>query len=178
MKLYTHKDLKCGFVILCPDHAVKLLESTANSIKNRYSGVPFVCATDETANTQDLKEMRLICPTYKGKGTFSSLINTGMKHAPADWNFIVCAGVTIRSKLDQKFSFFVSSEKDILFPIAENKTYFVDGTLNGIFMHKKTFKEVGDWDEHKDLCMVKTFWALEAIDKGCVFKAIANSKIC
>lgn len=178
MKLYTHKDLKCGFVILCPDHAVKLLQSTANSIKNRYAGVPFICATDDTANAQDLKEMKQICPTYKAKGTFSSLINTGMRHAPADWNFLVCAGATIRSGLDRKFAFFVEDEKDILFPIAENKPYFVDGTLNGIFIHKKTFKEVGEWGEDNDLAWVKTLWALNAIDKGCKFKAIANSKIC
>lgn len=165
-------------MILCPDHAVKLLQSTANSIKNRYVGFPFICATDDTANTQDLKEMKEICPAYKGKGTFSSLINIGMKNAPAEWNFLVCAGATIRSGLDRKFSLFVENEKDILFPIAENKPYFVDGTLNGIFIHKKTFKEIGNWDEDGDLAWVKTLWALAAIDKGCKFKAIANSKIC
>lgn len=178
MKLYTHKDLNCGFVILCPDHAVKLLQSTANSLKSRYVGVPFICVTDDTANAQDMKEMKQICPTFKGKGTFSSLINIGMKHAPADWNFLVCAGATVRAGLDRKFAFFVESEKDILFPIAENKAYFVDGTLNGIFVHKKTFKEIGNWDEDGDLAMVKTLWALSAIDIGCKFKAIANSKIC
>lgn len=101
-----------------------------------------------------------------------------MRHAPADWNFLVCAGATIRSGLDRKFAFFVEDEKDILFPIAENKPYFVDGTLNGIFIHKKTFKEVGEWGEDNDLAWVKTLWALNAIDKGCKFKAIANSKIC
>jgi len=165
-------------VILCHDHAVKLLQSTANSLKNRYPGVPFICATDNTANTQDIKEMKQICPTFKGKGTFSSLINIGMKHAPADWNFIVCAGVTVRSGLDRKFSFFVESEKDILFPIVDKKAHFVDGTLNGIFIHKNTFKEIGNWDEVDDLSLVKTAWALEAIDKGCKFKSIANSRIC
>lgn len=165
-------------MILCPDHAVKLLQSTANSLKNRYVGVPFVCVTDDTANAQDIKEMKQICPTYKGKGTFSSLINVGMNHAPAEWNFLVCAGATVRSGLDRKFAFFIDSEKDILFPIAENKAHFVDGTLNGIFMNKKTFKEVGNWNEKGDLALVKTLWALDAIDKGCKFKAIANSKIC
>lgn len=176
--MYSRKELRCGFVILCPDHAVALLQSTANSIKNRYPGVPFVCAADNTANAQDIKEMKSICPTFKGKDTFSSLINVGMFHAPADWNFIVCAGSTIRSGLDHKFSFFVDNEKDILFPIAENKYNFVDGTINGIFMRKDTFKEVGNWDEKGELDWIKTTWALNAIGKGCRFKAIANSKIC
>lgn len=165
-------------MILCPDHAVKLLQSTANSLKNRYPGIPFICVTDETANTQDIKEMKEICPTFKGKGTFSSLINLGMKQAPADWNFLVCAGATVRSGLTRKFSYFVESEKDILFPIAEKNANFVDGSLNGIFIHKKTFKEIGKWDEDANLALVKTIWALAAIDKGCKFKAIANSKIC
>lgn len=178
MKLYTHKSLNYGFVILCPDHAVNLLESTANSIKSRYPGISYICATDDTANAQDLKEMKQICPTFKGRGTFSSLINTGMKHTPADWTFLVCAGVTVRAKLDLRFSYFINSEKDICFPIAENKYNFVDGTLNGIFVHKNTFKEIGDWKEFDNLEWVKTLWALSAIDKGCKFKAIAGCKIC
>lgn len=178
MKLYTYKDLKYGFLILCPDHEIKHLESTVNSIKSRYPGVPYICAADNTANLQDVAEMKLICPTFKGKSTFSSLINIGMKNAPVEWIFILCAGVTVRPKLNHKFSYFIESEKDILFPISDNKPYFVDGTLNGIFMHKNTFKEIGNWPENENLTWVKTMWSLEAIAKGCQFKAIANTKIC
>lgn len=178
MKLYSHKDLNFGFIILCSDRAVNLLQSTANSIKNRYPGIPFICAADDTANAQSFKEMKVICPTYKGKKTFSSLINVGMKHAPADWNLLVCAGACVRSGLDKKFSYFIESEKDILFPIAQNKPYFVDGTLNGIFIHKKTFQEIGNWSEEGEFSEIKTLWALKAADCGCKFKAIAHSKIC
>lgn len=176
--MYTHKPLQCGFVILCPEHAVGLLKTTSNSIRCRYPNTPMLCATDDTATVEDIKEMKLICPTYKGRSTFSSLINVGMKHAEAEWNFIVCAGATVRSKMDHRFSFFIENEKDVLFPIAENKTSFVDATLNGLFINKKTWNEVGEMANVGPFETIKLMWALEAIDKGVKFKAIAGSKIC
>lgn len=178
MKMYSHKSLKCGFVILCPEHTIGLLKTTANSIKVRYPELPLIFATDDTATAADMKEMKEICPTYKGKATFSSLINVGMRHAPAEWNFIVCAGATLRWKMDERFAYFVDSEKDILFPIAENKTNFVDATLNGLFINKKTWKEVGEMADVGTFEAIKLMWAIEAIDKGVKFKAIAGSKIC
>lgn len=176
--MYQHKDLKCGFVILCPEHTVGLLKSTANCIKTRYPNLPVICATDDTATAADMKEMKDICPSYKGKSTFSSLINVGMRHAPADWNFIVCAGATVRYKMDERFSYFVDSDKDILFPIADGKTNFVDATLNGLFINKKTWKEVGEMESVGPFETVKLMWALTAIEKGVKFKAIAGAKIC
>lgn len=178
MRLYQFKELKFGFVILCPEHTVLLLQQTAKSIANRYPTIPYVCVTDDTASKEDLEEMKKVCPTYKARGTYSSLINVGMKHAPAEWNFLVCAGSTMRGNMDQKFSLFVENEKDILYPIAERKCNFVDGTINGIFLNKKTFKQVGDMDENCRWEICKTFWAAEAVELGCRFKAVANSKIC
>jgi hypothetical protein len=165
-------------VILCQNHEISLLKTTANSIRSRYPGYSFICCADESANEEDLKKMNEICPTYIAGNTFSSLINQGMKKTPALWNFILCAGVTMRSKLDYKFFKFIKNDKDILFPISNNIPYFVDGTLNGIFVNKNTFKEIGNWINHENLEWVKTLWATEAIRKGCTFKAIANSKIC
>ena len=178
MKIYNHKDLNCGFVILCTEHAVNLLKSTVNSIKSRYPGIPMICAVDNTATTDDLKDMKSFCPTYKGKNTFSSLINVGMRHAPAEWNFIVMAGVTVRWKMDQKFSFFIENEKDILFPIVDGKTNFVDATLNGLFINKKTWYEVGEMDEKGEFEYIKANWGYRAIKNGTTFKAIAGSRMC
>ena len=178
MKLYSHKDLNCGFVILCPEHGVSLLKSSVNSIKSRYPNSTIVCATDNSATADELKEMKLLCPTYKGKNTYSSLINVGMRHATADWNFILMAGVTVRWKLDGKFSYFIESEKDVLFPIFDNKTNFIDATLNGLFINKNTWKEVGEMDEKGEFDHVKAFWAYRAIMCGVKFKAIAGTRMC
>jgi hypothetical protein len=178
MKLYVKKKLDYGFIILCHDNNIGLLKSTANSIKRRYEGVPYICITEKDAKTIDIKSMKDVCPTFKGKSTFSSLINSGMKNTKAEWNFIVFAGTTVRSRMDEKFFLFINSKKDVLFPIADNKTDFVSGTLNGLLLNKETFKEIGDIEENGSLDYVKTMWACEAIQKGCNFKAIANTKIC
>jgi hypothetical protein len=177
MKLYSKKIFDYGFIILCSERKINLLISTANSIKNRYKNIPFICVTDSGAKNIDLKEMRSICPTFKGKNTFSSLINVGVKNSKTDWNFIVFAGSTVRSKLNEKFSVFIEDDKDILFPIVDYKYDFVSGSLNGLFFHKKAMKEIGNINEEESLENVKTLWAAEAISKGYRFKAIANSSI-
>lgn len=176
--MYSHKNFKCGFVILCPEHTVGLLKCTVNSIKGRYPDLPMVCATDDSATAEDLKEMKAICPTYKGKNTFSSLINVGMRHSTADWSFLVIAGATVNKKMDERFPYFVESEKDILFPIVDRKVYFVDATLNGLFINKNTWREVGDMGNEGTFEEIKILWALKAIDKGVRFRAIVGSKIC
>jgi hypothetical protein len=178
LKLYQHKQLDCGFVILCPEHTVKLLQQTVGSIRSNYGDNPCICVTDETINAEDMAAMRRICPTFKGRSTFSSLINVGMKQAPAPWNFIVMAGSYIRPRLDQKFSLFLESEKDILYPIANGKYAFDEATINGLFMHKDTFKLVGDMANVGRWDVVKLMWAMDAIAKDVRFKAVANSKLC
>lgn len=178
LKLYQSKQLKFGFIILCPEHTIPLLKQTVNSIVNHYRQIPYVCVTDETASKEDLEEMKAICPTYKAGKTYSSLINLGMKKAPAEWNFLVCAGSTMRANMDRRFSCFVEGDGDILYPIAERKCNFVDGTINGLFLNKKMFKKVGDMAETCPWDICKTIWAAQAIDVGCRFKAIANCKIC
>jgi hypothetical protein len=178
LNLYTYKEINCGFTILCHDHNTKLVKSTINSLKVNYSGSPYNCVADDSVNTDDLKELKALCPTYKAKNTFSSLINVAMKNAPAEWNFLIIAGSWVRPKLHHKFSYFLESEKDIMFPIAEGKTNFVDATINGLFFHKKIFKEVGNLATENPLELCKLMWALDAIDKGYRFKAIAGCKIC
>jgi hypothetical protein len=178
MKLYAPKNLNFGFVILCPEHNVTLLQITAKSIKGRYPDSPIVCAVDESATKQDLDAIKQICSVAKGKQTFSSLINAGVAKIKSEWIFFVCAGAIVTSKIIQRFSLFVESEKDVLFPIANNKFYFPEATLNGLFLNKSFFKDIGPWEETGNLEFVKILWALKAIEKGCKFKSISNSKIC
>ena len=178
MNLYTPKQLKYSFIILCPNYSHSLLKTTVNSLKEFHSEVPFIAVTDSLATTDDLGEIKKICPVYKGKTTISSLLNVGMRHSSADWAFTVFAGTTVKDNIDKKFSFFVSSEKDILFPIANRKMNFVDGTLNGLFINRQFFKQVGDFDDDGELEHIKLLWADKAIGNGCRFKAIIGAKLC
>lgn len=176
--MYSYNEIDFGFLILCPERAINLLKTTTNSIKSNYPEVSFICATDLSANEDDLAQMNQICPTLRGKGTISSLINVGLENVVAEWNFIVFAGVNLRPNMGKRFSLFIENEKDILFPIVERKINFVDATLNGLFLHKNAIKEIGKMADLGTIEVVKLMWALSAIDKGYKFKAIANSKIC
>ena len=80
----------------------------------------------------------------------------------------------------------IENEKNILYPIITDydrqgnplKCYtdFDEATLNGLFIHQKTLKEVGDFTDNP-LKISKFFWMLEAADRGCTFKAILGAKV-
>ena len=57
--------------------------------------------------------------------------------------------------------------------------------MNGIFIHRKLFDEVGDFPSGEmqkagvsDIELAKLFWANDAIDKGAKFKAIVGMRVC
>ena len=47
-----------------------------------------------------------------------------------------------------------------------------------LLIDRKTFKEIGEFNEEGHLEMVKAEWAMSAIECGCKFKAILGSKMC
>lgn len=165
-------------MIISQDNSLSLLKTTVNSIKSRYEDQQYICVASGNATTDDVAAMKQICPTYKGKSTITSLINVGLRHAPTDWAFIIFAGSMIPQKLNDKFSFFINSEKDILFPVVQGKTNFIDGTWNGLLLNKKTFREVGEFDDSGELFQVKCEWAAKALENGCKFKGIIGIKVC
>lgn len=176
-KLYARKQLKCGFIVLCPEHNVRHAQCTARSIRARYDS-PFIFVTDSTVTKEEVRELENTAPTYVAGTTFSSLINLGFKHPPSDWNILVIAGTTVRPKLDEKFALFVEDEKDILFPVADGRWQFIEGTINGLMMHRETFQKAGDWDDNLPIETCKLLWAYEAARHGCRFKAVIGSKMC
>lgn len=171
------KKINFGFIVLNPESNPSLLKNTVNSIRGKYDA-PIISVTEKTAKEQQFKEMNDICPTCRGENTYTSLINAGMKYPPADWNFIVIAGTNIGHKIDNKYSMFIESEKDILFPIVDKKYEFVEATLNGLLLHKNCLNEVGKMAEIGPYEICKLMWALDAIDKGYKFKAILGAKLC
>jgi hypothetical protein len=164
-------------VILNPESNPSLLKSTVNSIRNKYR-VPIISVTEKSVKAQNFKEMNEICPTCKGKETYTSLINAGLDSPPAEWNFIVIAGTYIKHRIENKYSMFIENEKDILFPIVDKKYEFVESTINGLLIHKNCLKEVGKMSEIGSYEVCKLMWTLDAIEKGYKFKAILGAKLC
>lgn len=184
--MYQYKDLDLGFVILAPDRNPCRVRSTFNSIKNNY-GLPCVCAAGGDATAADMKELKDVCPTYKGKDTMESLINTGIKKGNKAWNILVLEGTWIQRNIDRKYSYYIEDEKDVLFPITTTRNKdgypvefyntFEKCTLNGIMIHQKTFKSIGNFTEEDEFSKSKFIWAMKAFGKGCKFKAILGVRI-
>lgn len=166
-KMYSHKPINVGFIILCPNCNIGQLTTTISSIKHSYPNSPYHCVLPEHCHPDDLKSH------VKGGKTITSLINAGMSPPPCDeWNFIIMAGNWVKKLLDKKYAYFMESEKDIFFPIVEKKMNFVDGTMNGILIHRKAFQDIGFFANNSPMEVCKLMWAIDAIDKGYQFKAI------
>jgi hypothetical protein len=185
---FKKKNLSFGFVIILPEYNPNLLNSTYRSIKNRYDDdVPIVCAVGKKTTPAELKDIKKLCPAHRGKETFTSLINVGMKKGHKEWNIVVVAGIIVRPKLNYRYGFWVEDENDVLYPIVV--TYnrdgypvkicneFYDATWNGLCMHHKTFKNIGDFSDNP-METSKKLWSLEAAKKGVQFKAILGLKMC
>jgi len=187
MTRFHRKKLSFGFVVLSPEHNIGRIQGTVRSIKNYYDNMPINCVVDKDTTTSELKEIKEICPTSKGKGTITSLLNVGIKKGHKEWNIIVIEGAIVRPKLGYRYGSWVEDEKDILFPIVVDynrdgmpiKIYndFQESTLNGMCIHQKTFKKIGNFTENP-LEISKRFWALDAISQGCKFKSILGTKMC
>ena len=187
MILHQYKKLNFGIGILCPEQNIGAIMCTVRSIKNNYPGVPFICVLPRSASPASVKEISNICSVYKGKDTITSLMNAAIRRGHKEWNLLVMEGVNVRSGVVQKYSLFIDQETDVLFPIVMDhnrkgepcniKNKFPDASLNGTFIHQKTFKAVGDFSDGESLVDSRLWWAVHAIEQGTKFKAILGTQM-
>ncbi len=175
---------KFGFLILCPDKNVNGLKNTIKSFDQVYTDCPRICLVGNNVTADELKKMNEVCETHKGGETITSLINLGMKKTKVDWNVIVFAGSWVRPIIYKEFQLFVKNDKDILYHVVDRKYNFCEASMNGIIINKNTFIEVGNFPTApmekanlNDIELIKLFWSMDAIAKGCTFKAILGMKI-
>lgn len=173
-----------GFVILSPDRNVAGLKNTLGSIRFYSYNRQAICIVDEDAPSSEVKEMKKMCDVYKGENTLTSLINAGMKKNKHEWAFIMFAGSRIPPSLEYKLDLWAKKDSDVVFPVVDRKWQFVEGSFNGVFINKKFFNSVGDFPTatmkkqgFNDFELAKMFWAVDALDKGCTFKAIVGMKV-
>jgi hypothetical protein len=174
-----------GFVILCPDRNLGGLKNTVASIKSFFPETSYLCTVGDDVQKGELAEFIGVCNTLVGGNTITSLMNVGMKHSDAEWNILVFAGSWLRVNLINKAKQFIKSDRDVLFPVVDWKTNFVDGSMNGIFLHRKMFEDAGEFPAGamqkagvSDMEMAKLFWAAQAIEKGAIFKGIVGMRVC
>jgi hypothetical protein len=173
-----------GYVILCPDRNVGGLRSTIGSINNYHPEAAMVCVVGDDTSDEEFAELNRYCRTIKSGGTITSLINCGMKETEGEWNALVFAGSWVRPNFRRKLDLFIRQETDILFPVVDWKTNFVDGSMNGLVMNKQMFATIGDWLPAAfdavgvpEMEVVKAQWAVKARLHGCLFKAIIGMRV-
>jgi len=111
----------------------------------------------------------------KGGNTVFSMINQGIKSSYCeDWNFVVVTQGWVRNRLDIKYSYFIDSDKDILFPIISKNVNFVDADVNGMLIKKASFLDIGDFSDAEES---KLFWTSEAMSRGYRFKGVVGARI-
>jgi len=168
-KLYKYKPIKIGFVILCQNCNFAHLKNTLNSINVYYP----------TAKTTLVVQDK--CEGYpkaiKGGDTLISMMNKGLKELSAEWNLIVYADGWIKDRLDIKYSYFIESNKDILYPISKSRStnYNFISHDKGMMIHKKAFADIGEFpDESTEISRLA--WAASALDKGYKFKGVVGGR--
>jgi len=170
------KHIELGFIIIVPENNPKLAEITASSLKFKYSGSPFIFVVTESISDMCYDDISKIGIVFRGGNTYSSLISLGMMHAPSEWNMIIISGTQMRSNAHQKYSCFIDSPKDILFPIVDRKANFIEGTLNGIMFNKFAYEELGNMpNEISDMQECKAIWGYKACNLGYKFKALVGA---
>ena len=174
-----------GFIILCPDRNPGGLKNSVGSIAFHSYQRESICVVGNDANDADIKMLGKHCPVVQGEETLTSLINKGMKANKHEWGFIIFSGSRIPAFLERKIDYFAKSEKEVLYPVLDQqRTDFISGSFNGVMIHSKLFKEIGDFPSFKarkdglnDFELAKTFWALDAITAGAKFKGIVGLRI-
>lgn len=176
--LYKYKHLKIGFVVLCPNLNIGHLRNTISSIDIYFPEAKTVVILPTHCTKEDLDNISKLKKTHKGGKTTASMINVGVGHALCnEWNFLLFSRGWIRNRLDIKYSYFVENEKDILFPIINRNLNFATSDINGLFIHKKSFQDIGDFPDMESLETSKLIWANTAIQKGYKFKGIVGAKV-
>ena len=169
----TPQDLDWGFIIISTDSNHINLENTVKSIRANYDNAPITCVYCKEIKDLKCQNITLV----SSKPNYAAMINSGMESTNNDWNIIFIAGTHVRKSIAKKYSMFIESENDVLFPNDLKRSNFIDGTINGLCLHKEFFKRVGNFNESSEkLEHSKAEWGFNAISYGVKFKAICNTK--
>lgn len=176
-----------NYIILSLDHNIGGLKNTIRSIKAYGNESTYMCVVNKEISKEQFDEIKEMCEVHKAGNTVISLINKGLEKTKIDWNVFVVEGSRTCKNLEKKYSFWMQSEKDVIFPLIVDydregyptKIYneFYNCTLNGLCINKKFFKQVGKLAE-MPIDISRQFWSIDATVLGANFKTILGIKVC
>lgn len=165
------KPFEYGFVVICHNTTTDKIKTTVRSIQFNYPNKQIICCLPKDGNVD------IDVPVIKGGNSFISILNNGMKKAPCKaWNFFIKADHWLSNHLEQRFLMFTENEKDIIFPIKNGKTSFIDFDLSCLLLHHTALKEIGAFHDTKHE-VARALWAATAIYKGYKFKTLLGTVI-
>lgn len=124
---------------------------------------------------KDYSQISDIKHLVKGGNTIFSMINQGVKSSYCEeWNLVIITQGWIKNGLDIKYSYFINSDKDILFPIISKSVNFVDADVNGMLIKKDSFLDIGDFPDAEGSKLV---WASEAMHRNYCFKGVVGARV-
>lgn len=177
MILYKPKPIDIAFIILSHDGDSDKVRTTYRSIRRNYD-CPVVAVMGDESHRDDVMKVEVFCRVFRGSKTITSLINAGMNNCPSPWGILAMSGAHVPKNFDSKFSIFLENENDIMFPVLDGRHGFLEATLNGLMISRTAWEKIGPMATQNSLEICKLFWALDAVETGCRFKAVVGAKIC
>jgi hypothetical protein len=177
-----------GFIIISPEPNVVRLRDTVRSIRMNFGeDSKIFCSVAQETKKPQIDEMKRVCPCSRGGNSITSLMNQGMSAMKGDgWRMFLMEGVRVPRGISGRYSRWIKSEKDVIFPITINHdregkplkimATFEESTLNGMLIHSGLFGEVGEFSENP-IVVSKSFWAIGAMCHGASFKGVLGVKI-
>lgn len=162
-----------GVIILCTSNQ-GTTKFTVNAIQQEFR-CPCIVVVHDKFQDDEVDELKQYCPVFFGGNSITSMINMGMRKLNSEWKMIVMSGSFPKYSTLKKYKLFIKSDKDILYSVLKRKYKFDEASLNGVFMHEKAIKEIGNFS-NQDLSLSKLIWASNALDKGYKFKAIIGGR--
>jgi len=167
---YCHQDLDMEVAILSTDGINKNIDITISSMSKFSKNYEYFVVMPKCLKNGEYKH-----PLIIAQDTITEMFNEGMKRLKKPWIYFVFAGSKMRKNIDSKLSAYITTKKDVLFPVVDRVWNFVDGSMNGIIISKDLIEETGHFISGNDLEFTKLEWADRAINKGAKFKGIVNS---
>lgn len=109
-----------------------------------------------------------------------------MEKGHKEWNLFVVEDTIVSRNIHYKYSRFIENEYDVLFAISPDydihgkpvklNCEFYNSSLNGLFINKKVYDQVGKFSDNP-LEISRATWAYDAVLKGCRFKGILGVKL-
>jgi len=165
-----------GFVVLCPLRNLGGFRTTVRTIHGSFPGQQIVGVVGADASDEEVAEFSREVPVVRAGTTVTSLVNAGAAQIKGDWICFLEAGTLARPAMFRQHRRF--GPKDILFRVAGRRFHFADAPLEGLTVSREAFERIGPMADREDsLEIVKTFWALDAIEHGCRFVGLVGVRL-